>query len=313
MEASIKQLAFLYSREIRTDLEVFLRAVECLRSGEILFSKSFLQLIPELWPLAVKTSPARLSAILNELMQSEDRGHLLLYPGHPLFPKEYVHLDEVPFLLRLKGDPVWTRKPGIAVVGSREPSYFSTVWMDRHLTDFLRKADCFTVSGGARGVDQKTHLISLLTGRPTVVLVPAGLENLYPGSLRELQDEILKQGGAFLSEYEDLTPMSKRFFVQRNRLISGLAKATLIVEARWKSGTMITALEAVQQHRPVWVLPGHPMDPLMQGSLSLLREGASLVQDAHDLSMLFDSEVPIMTEHDEHPGKHLVEVPNTRH
>jgi DNA processing protein len=313
MEASIQQLACLYAQQPRTELEIFLRAAECLRSGEVLFSKSFLQLVPELEPLAVKTSRTRLGEILTEQLRSQDQGQRLLYPGHPMFPKSYLELEEVPYLLRLKGDPIWLRKPGIAVVGSREPSYQSTLWMDRHLTDFLRKTNCFTVSGGARGIDQKTHLISLLTGNPTVVLVPSGLRKLYPSSLLDLQNEILKQGGAFLSEYEDLMPMNKRFFVQRNRLISGLGKATLVIEAKWKSGTMLTAQEAVEQHRPVWVLPGHPMDPMMQGSLNLLYEGAALVRDAQDLSLLFDTEVPSLTEHAVQQGKHLVEVSSSQH
>jgi DNA processing protein len=85
--------------------------------------------------------------------------------------------------------------------------------------------------------------------------------------------------------------MQKHFFAQRNRLISGLSRATLIVEARRHSGTMLTAREAIDQSRPLWVLPGHPMDPNCQGSLDLMIEGATPVQCADDLSLLFHSEV----------------------
>jgi DNA processing protein len=296
MESSIWLLAYLYSKEKYTQLASFLRGLEILRAGVGLFSSDFHHHCPELSLLESKYSSAQLQAVLRELCQSVCRGNLLLYPGHDLFPKSYLELEEVPYLLRMKGSPVWMALPGLAVVGSREPSQLSRQWMDRHLGEFLHSTPCFSVSGGARGVDQKAHLLSLLWNRPTVVLLPSGLENIYPSSLQELQIDILSQGGAFLSEYEDQRPMQKHFFAQRNRLISGLAKATLIIEARRKSGTLLTAQEAVEQHRPVWVLPGHPLDPQMLGSLHLIAEGATPIQDAVDLVILFQSEVQQMTD-----------------
>jgi DNA processing protein len=219
----------------------------------------------------------------------------------------------VPFLLRLKGAPVWSGLSGLAIVGSREPSDLSRLWMDRHLGEFFRSQACFSVSGGARGVDQKAHLLSLLANRPTVVLVPSGLQCIYPQSLKELERDILAQGGAFLSEYEDDRRMQKHYFAQRNRLISGLACATLIIEARLKSGTLLTAQEAVEQHKPVWVLPGHPLDPMMQGSLELLIAGATPVQDARDLSMLFAQESHVVTETALKLGENLVDVEGILH
>jgi len=307
METSIWLLGYLYAKEPRTHLSTFIDAVQVLKSDVRLFSKDFLYLCPEFATLKYKYSEAQLQTFLKELCQSKDRGNQLLYPGHNLYPKDYLTLEEVPYLLRLKGSPVWMGMPGLAVVGSREPTHLSQVWMDRHLGEFFRQRKCFSVSGGARGVDQKTHLLSLLMNRPTVVLVPAGLESLYPQSLQGLLKEILAQGGAFLSEYEDGRQMQKHFFLQRNRLISGLGRATLIVEARMKSGTMLTAQEAVEQHKPVWVLPGHPLDPNMQGSLELLIQGATPVQDARDLLMLFGGELHEMTEPSEDLGEHLVQ------
>lgn len=313
MESSIWLLAFLYSRERRTELSVFLSALECLRAGEPLFSPTMFRRVPEMVGLASKHTPLEREEIRTELIRSNEKGYLLLYPGHPLFPKSYLHLEEVPYLLRLKGEPVWMTKPGLAVVGSREPSAMSKLWMDRHLTKFLDTNDCFTVSGGARGVDQKTHLLSLLTGRPTVVLVPAGLDRMYPSSLLEIESQILKQGGAFLSEYPDHQMMQKHYFVQRNRLISGLALGTVVIEARWKSGTMVTAQEAADQHKPIWVLPGHPVDPNFQGSLNLISEGASMLLDAEYLNNWFESEARSLTNPSAKQVKQLVEDLPTRH
>jgi DNA processing protein len=162
-------------------------------------------------------------------------------------------------------------------------------------------------------VDQKAHLLSLRTGRPTVVFIPAGLEKIYPTSLQEWIPEILSMGGALLSEYENRQPMQKHFFAQRNRLISALGKATLVIEARRHSGTLLTAKEAIEQSRPLWVLPGHPMDFHCQGSLELLIEGATPVTSATDLSDLFNSEVQGLSALAPRSAKYLVGLRRVTH
>jgi DNA processing protein len=109
--------------------------------------------------------------------------------------------------------------------------------------------------------------------------------------------EVLAGGGALLSEFEDAMPMQKHFFSRRNRLISSLGCATVIIEARRRSGTLITAREALDQSKPLWVLPGHPMDPRMQGSLDLIIEGGTPLRDAEDLNLLFASEIQALSRH----------------
>lgn len=313
MQSSIWLLSYLYSREVFAPLDVFLQAVLLLRKGAGLFSQEFLEHCPELIPLSKKYSGPQLRKFLDELCRSVEKGHLLLYPGHPFYPKEYLTLEEVPYHLRMKGSPVWMALPGLSVVGHREPSPASLKWMDEHLAEFFRKTSCFSVSGGARGVDQKTHFLSLQTERPTVVLVPAGLSQIYPSSLQAWVEDILASGGAFISEYQDHQPMEKHFFAQRNRLISALGKATLIIEARRKSGTLLTAKEALDQGKPLWVLPGHPMDVHMQGSLELISNGATPILDATDLSLLFDSEVQGLSGFHLDTDKHLVAEASLTH
>ena len=155
-------------------------------------------------------------------------------------------------------------------------------------------------------MDQKAHMISLRAGKPTVALLPSGLSRIYPTSFADWVEEVVATGGALLSEYEDERFMQKHFFAQRNRLISGLGCATLVIEARRRSGTLLTAHEALDQHRPVWVLPGHPMDPAFQGSLDLLTEGGAVIRDATDLCLLFESEILDFCTDLENPAKHLV-------
>jgi DNA processing protein len=106
-----------------------------------------------------------------------------------------------------------------------------------------------------------------------------------------LIEHILQGGGALVSEYENERPMQKHFFAQRNRLISALGLGTLIIEARQRSGTLLTAHEALEQGRPLWVLPGHPMDPHCSGSLDLIRDGANPLYTAEELGEQFRSEV----------------------
>jgi DNA processing protein len=162
---------------------------------------------------------------------------------------------------------------------------------DRGAVDFFEKQVCYSVSGGARGIDQKAHSLSLLAETPTVAFLPSGMNALYPRQFSDWIKPIVQQGGAVISEYEDEQEMQKHHFLQRNRLISALAEATLIIEAGLKSGTLLTAKQSVEQSRPVWVLPGHPLDSGFKGSVNLICEGATPVRDAQDLSVLFDSEI----------------------
>ncbi len=137
----------------------------------------------------------------------------------------------------------------------------------------------------------KISLIGSEKNTNTVVVVPSGLGCLYPDTLKEWITPVLNQGGCFLSEYAFEQKMHKHLFHHRNRLIAALGKATLLVEARKRSGTLITAHQAIQLGRPLWVVPGHPHDPHFSGSLDLLSEGAVMIRDAQDLSMYFTSEL----------------------
>ncbi len=216
--------------------------------------------------------------------------HLVCY-GEELFPSSCYRMAEPPLTLAFQGAPAWLNERTIAVVGSREPSYESVQWMEKEFTPFCEKEKPCVISGGARGIDQKAHSVALRNASATVVVLPSGLGELYPESLYEWLAPVLDQGGCFLSEYAYEQRMHKHLFHHRNRLIAALGRGTLLVEARRRSGTLITAQQAAQLGRPVWVVPGHPLDPHFGGSLDVLAEGASLVRDAQDLSMCFGAEL----------------------
>lgn len=216
--------------------------------------------------------------------------HLVCY-GEALFPQQCYLMADPPLTLSFLGSPSWLTEKTLSVVGSREPTFDSIQWMEKEFAPFCEKERPCIISGGARGVDQKSHSIALRKDSTTVVVLPSGLGAMYPDSLKEWISAVLNAGGCFLSEYAYDQVMHKHLFHHRNRLIAALGKATLLVEARKRSGTLITAHQAVQLGRPVWVVPGHPQDPHFSGSLELLVEGALLIRDAQDLSMNFSSEL----------------------
>lgn len=207
--------------------------------------------------------------------------------GEAHYPEGCYWMNDPPLTLSYLGEVSWSSRRALAVVGSREPCFESTQWMERELLQFCEDAEPVIVSGGARGVDQKAHSVAIRKSLSTVVVLPSGLKSLYPENLLEWVDDIRDRGGCLLSEYGYEQKMHKYLFHHRNRLIAALGKATLLVEARRRSGTLITAQQAIQLGRPVWVVPGHPHDPHFGGSLDLLSEGALLVRDSQDLKMYF--------------------------
>lgn len=211
--------------------------------------------------------------------------------GEALFPQQCYLMAEPPLTLSYRGSPCWMIERSIAIVGSREPSAESLRWMEQELAVFLEANMPLVVSGGARGVDQKAHSLALRKNCQTAVVLPSGLGEIYPASLQEWMLPIIENGGCFLSEYDHRQVMHKRLFHHRNRLIAALGATTLLVEARRRSGTLITAHQAAELSRPVWVVPGHPLDPHFLGGLDLLLDGAQMVRDAQDLSTLFHSEL----------------------
>lgn len=240
--------------------------------------------------LAIQQNHNLLQKQSNETLKLKLQGvHFVCY-GEELYPSQCYLMTDPPLVFSYVGCPAWLSEKTISVVGSREPAAESIQWMEKEFVSFCEKENPCVVSGGARGIDQKSHAVALRTNTPTIVVLPAGLGNVYPETLVEWMPAVLAGSGCFISEYAHSQRMHKNLFHHRNRLIAALGRATLLIEAKRRSGTLITAQQALQIGRPVLVVPGHPQDPHFSGSLDLLTEGATLIRDAEDLFMNFSAE-----------------------
>jgi len=203
----------------------------------------------------------------------------LLCLGAPDYPDWLAKISDAPPLLWAVGDVTLLARPMIALVGARNASSLGTR-MARALAHDLGAEGFVVVSGLARGVDAAAHLASLKTG--TVAVMAGGVDVIYPTENTNLALDIAQQG-LHLSEQPMRTTPQARHFPSRNRIISGLAQAVVVVEAAAKSGSLITARDALDQGRDVLAVPGHPFDARAAGCNMLIRDGAQLVRNAGDV------------------------------
>ena len=214
-----------------------------------------------------------------ELRAAHAAGAKLLHIDHPDYPSSLAELDDAPPFLWLLGDPALLAKPMIALVGARNASSLGTR-MARTLAHDLGEAGYVVVSGLARGVDAAAHLAALPYG--TIAVQAGGVDIMYPAENTTLAEDIAKQGLRLSEQPMGLQPTA-RYFPKRNRIISGLTRATVVVEAAAKSGSLITARDALDQGRDVLAVPGHPFDARASGGNMLIRDGATLVRNAADI------------------------------
>jgi len=197
------------------------------------------------------------------------------------YPTALREITDPPPVLYVRGTITPADDWAIAVVGTRRASQYG-----RHVTDRIvaeiAQAGVTVVSGLALGIDTSAHRAALAAGGRTIGVLGSGLDRLYPPSNRSLADQIA-ESGAVISEYPLGVPPDAQHFPRRNRIVSGLSRGVLVVEADHKSGAMITATQAAEQGRDVFAVPGSILSPLSVGPHQLLREGAKLVADASDI------------------------------
>ena len=205
------------------------------------------------------------------------------YPGDENYPVAFYKMIEPPLFFEFIGQPCWKQFDLISVVGSRDCHDLTTQWINTQLIPFLKLDEIGLVSGGAIGVDLKSHVAALRSGRPTIVVLPSGLSEIYPKDIGYLVAEIINSGGAIISEFEQHQKIHKSFFYFRNRLIASLGRICLVVQAGIKSGTMLTVHHALQNGRPVVTIPAHPGLNEFTGNIKLINEGATSVTDCVSL------------------------------
>lgn len=196
--------------------------------------------------------------------------------GELEYPLPLQAIDSAPPLIAVLGETAALQQPGVALVGSRNASTAGLKFTGR-LALGIGEAGFVIVSGLARGIDTAAHEASLPTG--TIAVLAGGLDRLYPPQNAPLAERIRAQG-ALVSEMPLGWAPRGRDFPRRNRIVSGLSLATVVVEAARRSGSLITARFANEQGRLVFAVPGSPLDPRAEGGNHLIREGATLCAEA---------------------------------
>lgn len=203
--------------------------------------------------------------------------------GDDDFPEVLRSIPGPPKQLYVLGDlAALLAMPRLAVVGSRHVSPYGRQITSR-LVEEIAGQGVVIISGLAIGVDAIAHQAALAAHGQTIAVLPCGLDKLYPSTNARLGEEILKGGGALVSEYPDGTPPLRQHFIARNRLVSGLANGVLITEAAARSGTIHTAGFALDQGRTVMAVPGNITSPQSAGTNNLIKTGAVTVTDTSDI------------------------------
>lgn len=220
-------------------------------------------------------------AIGAALAWAGESGNHLVTAGSEAYPELLRQIRDWPPVLYVRGNPGSLSLPALAIVGSRNPTRGGSDTAGR-FAGHLGAAGFTIVSGLAQGIDSAAHAGALDAKAQTVAVLGHGIDRVYPASNHRLAHRIAA-GGALLSEYPLGTPPRREHFPARNRLISGLALGTLVVEAAYRSGSLITARLAAEQGREVFAIPGSIHNPLARGCHRLIRDGAKLIESAPDI------------------------------
>jgi len=202
----------------------------------------------------------------------------------PLYPKLLKQISQPPFVLFYKGDLNNLHDNALAIVGARRPTSYGEQVTQKIISE-LSGQEIIIVSGLALGIDSLAHEEALRNKLTTVAVLGSGLDNanIFPSNNRYLAEKIVANNGLLISEFCIGTPALKHHFPQRNRIISGLCQGTLLIEAGENSGSLITASCALEQNREVFSVPGSIFSLVSQGTNTLIKKGAKLVQGAADI------------------------------
>jgi DNA processing protein len=232
--------------------------------------------------LAERVAQIRASVDLEKYMaRMAEKGIQILTWEDELYPGRLKEIDQPPPVLYLRGaittEDAWT----VAVVGTRRVSAYGRQ-VTEELATFLANNGVTVVSGLARGVDAIAHQFALKAGGRTIAVFGCGIDRIYPPEHTQLAEKMIASG-AILSDYAPGTPPDAANFPPRNRIISGLSMATVVVEAGETSGALITAQFAIDQGRDVFAVPGNILAPQSKGTNRLIAQGAHPMLSARDL------------------------------
>lgn len=225
-----------------------------------------------------------LEAAEKQLRAASDPGIRMLFYTDPDYPSRLKECHDAPVLLYYKGKASLNHPRVVSIVGTRRPTPYGLL-MCRQLTESLQACGVMVVSGLAYGIDVEAHRQSLAQGLPTIGVLGHGLGMLYPAAHRQIAGEMLVNGG-LLTEFPYTAVASPENFPKRNRIIAGIADATIVVEAALKGGALITAELADSYHKEVFALPGRITDSASAGCNFLIRNHkAAILYHPDDLAV----------------------------
>jgi DNA processing protein len=201
--------------------------------------------------------------------------------GQAAYPDQLANIYSPPPVIYLKGKLEYLDRPAIAIVGSRTPTAYGKSMAAKIASDLAARG-LVIISGLAWGIDAQAHIAALEIGGATGAVFGCGIDIIYPANHRDLADKILEHG-YWISEFPFGTQPDKFNFPRRNRIISGLAQAVVVVEAAAKSGALVTANLAVDQGRDVFAVPGQADNPKSDGTINLIKQGALVATSADDI------------------------------
>lgn len=246
---------------------------------------------PDLVNIGIDAS--RASSLLSEIHQLPLKSEILnreisiITLGDQHYPYLLSQIPSPPPVLYVRGNVQVLSRTALAVVGTRQPTSYGLA-VTTSLLEPVVRAGIMVVSGLALGIDGQAHRAAVRHHAPTVAVLGCGIDTVYPWDHRQLADDIIGGSGAIISEFPLGAEPERHHFPQRNRIISGLAKAVLLVEAGEKSGTLITAKFAVDQNRDVLVVPGPITSPQSVGPLNWLKTGATPITSPDDILRVFN-------------------------
>ncbi|MDR3176061.1 MAG: DNA-processing protein DprA [Desulfovibrio sp.] len=217
-----------------------------------------------------------------ELEAMERLGCPVLLHSDPAYPELLRELPDAPPLLYCRGDLSLLGAPAIGVVGARGCTSEGLA-VSAFFSRALSGAGVSVISGMARGIDRAAQLAAMEEAGRSIGVLGSGIDLVYPAENADLFARLEKDGGLLLSEFPPKTPPAATNFPRRNRLISGLSRGVLVVEAARRSGSLITARLALEQNREVFAVPGHTLSPASAGCRDLIRKGAKAVFNADDI------------------------------
>ena len=217
-----------------------------------------------------------------EQWAAKDPNHHLIGLDHPAYPIQLQETINAPVLLYAKGDLEALTQPALAIVGSRKANKLS-IDLTYQLAATMATRGVTIISGLARGIDAAAHEGALSVGGRTIAVAATAPELVYPRQHQALEQRIISSRGLVITEYPLRSKTLRWYFPRRNRIISGLSLGVLVAEAALPSGTLTTANHAIEQGREVMAIPGNVVNAQFRGCHSLIKQGATLVEDEHDI------------------------------